>query len=71
MTWESGVVTGLAPIATYRRDRMTYQCFVNKGYYIIQFHNGRQTGRVGYTRNKHEANQYILKQIRDGFKKVQ
>lgn len=71
MTWENGVVTGLTPIAEYRRRQFTYTCYKNKGYYIIQFHNGRQAGRIGYTKDKNEANEYMLKQIRDGFEKVQ
>ena len=70
MKWESGVVTMMQPIATYRYNKMTLKCYQNDGWYIVQWHNGRQTGRIGYTKDKDEANNYILNAIQGGYKRV-
>ena len=72
MKWESGVVTGLAPIAGYMagyNKQMTIKCFVNQGWYIVQYHNGRQSGRIGWTKDKDEANGVIRDALKRGYKR--
>lgn len=65
----NGQVEGIA-IAKYRKGQFTLTCKKSNGFYCITFHNGRKTNITKYTKDKDEANNYILKEIKAGYKRV-
>ena len=70
MIWESARIMELEPIAIYKMNCITIKCFQADGWYYIQTHNSRQRLRVGSTRNKDEANNYIKRILKNGFVRV-
>lgn len=57
-------------IAEYRKGKFTLTCRVCDGNYCVTFHNGRQSSRTYYSKDKNEMNNFILSQTREGFKRV-
>lgn len=61
---------GAKTVAEYRRGAFTITCKTYDGFYFMTFHNGRQSATTRYTDNKDEANEWMKKQILEGFKKI-
>lgn len=57
-------------VAKYRRGSFTITCKTYNGMYFMTFYNGRQSSITRYTDNKTEANNWMKKQIADGYKRV-
>lgn len=57
-------------IAEYRRGKFTLTCKISNGFYCVTFHNGRQSVNTFYSKDKEEMNNFIRKELRDGFKRV-
>ena len=64
----NGQVDGVV-IAKYRKGKFTLTCKVSNGFYCVTFHNGRQTNITKYSKDKDEANKFILDSIKEGFKR--
>ena len=61
---------GAATVAKYRKGSFTITCKTYKNIYFMEFHNGRQSATTRYTEDKNEANEWMKKQIQEGFKRV-
>ncbi|MBQ2347791.1 MAG: hypothetical protein II388_05395 [Clostridia bacterium] len=57
-------------IAEYRKGKFTLTCKISNGFYCVTFHNGRQSVNTFYSKNKNEMNDFIRKEVKDGFKRV-
>lgn len=61
---------GAITVAKYRMGKFTITCKTFNDTYFMEFHNGRQSATTRYTENKDEANEWMKKQIKEGFKRV-
>lgn len=61
---------GAVTVAKYRMGNFTITCKTFDNTYFMEFHNGRQSATTRYTTDKDEANEWMLKQIRAGYKRV-
>lgn len=61
---------GAVEVARYRKGQFQIICKIYDNQYFMTFHNGRQTSVTRYTSDKNEANEWMKKQIQDGFKRV-
>ena len=64
----NGIPEGLI-IATYKKDKFTWNCRISNGFYCATF-NVRQTNITYYSREKEEINELIRAELAKGFRKV-
>lgn len=61
---------GAVTVAVYRRGKFKIICKTFNEMYFMTFHNGRYASVTRYTENKDEANEWMLKQIQEGFRRI-
>jgi len=69
MKSERDFIPAGAIIATYKKDKFTWNCRISNGFYCATF-NVRKTNVTYYSKDKEDINNLIKEQIAKGFRKV-